>query len=214
MGKNAFGEQLAAMLQVASKYFGRNSGGLRRELEPRGHVEIGDLRYVGFVPDPNRAALAPDGAHVAYLRTAKSGLRLEIVDIDTPGRPASVDISTLALQPIRLAWADAGHVLVEVTSTDSLCFSADGKSAKLDEDNPGQHGSGKSRDAGPEAQPSPLQALAEEKLPHRKVTLLGSDDAGRRLLLVASGGGGPDRFFVLDRPNDLLYEVDRSDPSP
>jgi hypothetical protein len=44
-----FDTQLVAMAQEASKYFGRDSHGLARELLPEGHVEVGDLKTLGIV---------------------------------------------------------------------------------------------------------------------------------------------------------------------
>jgi hypothetical protein len=44
-----FDTQLVAMAQEASKYFGRDSHGLARELLPEGRVEVGDLKTLGIV---------------------------------------------------------------------------------------------------------------------------------------------------------------------
>jgi hypothetical protein len=45
---NDFEKQLAAMTQEASKYFGRNSGGLIRKELPEGHVEIGEQKILDY----------------------------------------------------------------------------------------------------------------------------------------------------------------------
>jgi hypothetical protein len=48
---NQFDKDLPAMAQYASKYFGQDSGGLIRGAVPFGHVEIGDVKSLGSVPD-------------------------------------------------------------------------------------------------------------------------------------------------------------------
>jgi len=48
---NRFNETVAAMLRRASRYFGQDSGRLVRQYEPEAHVIMGDLKFVGFVPD-------------------------------------------------------------------------------------------------------------------------------------------------------------------
>jgi hypothetical protein len=46
-----FDKDLPAMAQYASRYFGQDSGGLVRESIPFGHVDIGDLKSLGTVPE-------------------------------------------------------------------------------------------------------------------------------------------------------------------
>ena len=44
-----FDQQLTAMAQQASKYFGKDSHGLVRENLPEGRVELGELKTLGTV---------------------------------------------------------------------------------------------------------------------------------------------------------------------
>jgi hypothetical protein len=48
---NAFDDKLAAMTEKASEFFGRDSGGLRREDLPEGKVSIGAVKSLGVVTD-------------------------------------------------------------------------------------------------------------------------------------------------------------------
>jgi len=48
---HAFDRELAAMAQAASRYFGRDSHGLRRQPLPETHVELGELQVLGYDPD-------------------------------------------------------------------------------------------------------------------------------------------------------------------
>jgi hypothetical protein len=45
-----FDEQLESMTRTASRFFGRNSDGLRRQSIPRGEVEMGELKILGSEP--------------------------------------------------------------------------------------------------------------------------------------------------------------------
>jgi hypothetical protein len=45
-----FAAVAAAMVQQASSYFGRSSGGLLRDVLPAGRVDIGTVRSLGEVP--------------------------------------------------------------------------------------------------------------------------------------------------------------------
>ena len=47
---NEFDKQLEAMAAFASKYFGQDSHGLRHDLVPEGHVEVGAVKSLGEVP--------------------------------------------------------------------------------------------------------------------------------------------------------------------
>lgn len=49
---NSFDESVAAMLKNASAYFGRESGKLVRGEELRGRVDLGELKFLGAVPEP------------------------------------------------------------------------------------------------------------------------------------------------------------------
>ncbi len=46
-----FSQQLAAMAKAAARYFGRNSNGLIHQAIRPGHVDLGDLKIIGVVPD-------------------------------------------------------------------------------------------------------------------------------------------------------------------
>jgi hypothetical protein len=46
---NRFGEQLNAMIDRASRYFGKDSGRLLRQFEYTSHVELGELKVLGEV---------------------------------------------------------------------------------------------------------------------------------------------------------------------
>jgi len=49
--RNAFDKALPIMAQYASRYFGQDSHGLLREMVPEGHVDIGDVKSIGTVPE-------------------------------------------------------------------------------------------------------------------------------------------------------------------
>jgi hypothetical protein len=46
-----FGKELPGMTQYASQFFGQDSHGLLRAPVPEGHVEIGDIKSLGSVPE-------------------------------------------------------------------------------------------------------------------------------------------------------------------
>lgn len=48
---NAFDKQLEAMTVQASRYFGKDSGGLTHDTLPQGTVEIGEVKSLGAVPE-------------------------------------------------------------------------------------------------------------------------------------------------------------------
>jgi hypothetical protein len=48
---NDFGKALPAMTQYASQYFGVDTNGLIRKPLPEGHVDIGETKTIGVVPD-------------------------------------------------------------------------------------------------------------------------------------------------------------------
>jgi hypothetical protein len=54
--RNAFDQQLAAMAQYASRYFGQDSHGLIRQPIPEGQVILGELKVVGVDPEKKGAA--------------------------------------------------------------------------------------------------------------------------------------------------------------
>ncbi len=47
---NGFDKELATMALYASRYFGRDSNGLRHDPVPEGRVEVGDVKDLGVVP--------------------------------------------------------------------------------------------------------------------------------------------------------------------
>lgn len=209
--RNQFDLQLAAMVRNASQYFGQDSHGLTHRSVPEGRVVVGEIKSLDVVPDsgPGDAALAPDGTHMAYLKREDHKLKLVIVEIDRPKRPAVAEISNLAQGPTPLRWADAGHILVAQSATESISFNLAGKRSEPDRRNASLLHAGGFQNSSSEPLPAEIQALVREKFPDREVVILGADNARRRLLLLVSGGAGPARFFIFDRPSDLLYEVGR-----
>jgi hypothetical protein len=57
---NKFNEAAGLMLSKASKYFGQNSGRLVQEFEREGKVNLGELKFIGVVPDPKSSPPAED----------------------------------------------------------------------------------------------------------------------------------------------------------
>jgi hypothetical protein len=49
--KNDFDKALQPMAQYASQFFGQATNGLVRTRLPEGHVDIGEVRSLGTVPD-------------------------------------------------------------------------------------------------------------------------------------------------------------------
>jgi hypothetical protein len=208
--RNRFDVQLKAMAIEASAYFGRDSLGLKHGPLPEGHVEIGELKSMDTVPNPGiSAALAPDGVHVAYLTKRENGLVLAIADIDRQESNSAGTVPSYNGQPVQLTWLDAGRIVVRLPSSDLLVFDDRGKRVDLDPRSVDRSLESFSQAAAGDEAATQVQALADGKLPGRKVVILGSDEAGHRFLLVASDRAGTERYFVYDRPNDLLYEVGR-----
>jgi hypothetical protein len=211
--RNQFDAQLKSMVLAASVYFGRDSFGLKHDPVPEGHVEIGDVRSLETVLDPNSSAvLSPNGARVAYLTKSKNGLDLAIADIDQQEFHSTGDIPNFDGQPVQLTWLDAGHVVLRLPSSEQLVFNDQGTRVDFNPQNIDPGFAGFSRAASDDASSSQVQGLVEGKLPDRKVVILGSDKALRRFLLIASEQTAAGRYFVYDRPNDLLYEIGRSVP--
>jgi hypothetical protein len=209
--QNRFDMQLKPMVLEASAYFGRDSFGLKHDPVPEGHVEIGDVKSLGAVPDPSTSAvLAPDGAHVAYLMKGKDGLELAVADLDRQELHSAGDIPYSNGQPIGLAWLDAGRVVAKLSGSELLVFNDRGERVDFDPQGIGPAFSGLAGSVADDASESRVQALAEEKLPDRKVVILGADKARRRYLLIATDQTATGRFFVYDRSDDLLYEIGRS----
>jgi hypothetical protein len=57
---HAFNEDLPAMAQYASQYFGQDSKGLVHKAVPYGKVDIGTVKSLGDVQEPAHAAAAPE----------------------------------------------------------------------------------------------------------------------------------------------------------
>jgi hypothetical protein len=208
---NEFDRQLPAMVQHASKFFGQDTHGLIHEQTPEGQVLLAELKSLGFLPEsgPARAALAPDGAHVAFLQEENNHLKLIIADIGRPKSPAAAEIFNSRPDSTSLQWADADHVLVGRSPATSVCFDLAGRRAEPDGKTSGLASAEASRDAAASSARANLPTLADEKFPDRQVTVLGADQAGHRFLLLVSGGAGSARYFVFDRSDDLLFEVGR-----
>lgn len=212
--RNRFDMQLKAMVLGASAYFGRDSLGLRHDPVPEGHVEIGEIKSLGSLSDPNgTAVLAPDGLHVAYLKKGEGGLELAIADIDRQEFCSAGELPMSNKQPLQLAWFDARQVVVKLPSSELLAFDSRGKHIDFDPRNIGPSFSGFSHTTADDTSTNQVLALVEEKLPDRKVTVLGSDKARSRFLLIATDRKSSGRLFVYDQPNDLLYEIGRVGPS-
>jgi hypothetical protein len=211
---NQFDKQLPQMALVASRYFGQDSGGLRHNAVPDGSVEIGAVKSLGAVDLPNFAVLDPDGTHVAYVRSVDSSPMLVIVDVDRPERMATAKMPSPGSLPNNVAWTEGGLVQVSMSSSESLGYDVDGRRRKI-----GGPGGGSASTTKPSAnlaapEIANVQKATSKKFPHRRVAVLGSDSQSHRFLLSVSGGAGSTRLFVLDQPNDLLFEVGLSGSSP
>jgi hypothetical protein len=209
--RNRFDVQLKAMALVASVYFGRDSLGLKHGTVPEGHVEIGAVKSLDTIPDPDTSAvLSPDGAHVAYLTKGKNGLELAIADLGQHDIHFAGAVSASGEGPVQLAWLDAGHVAVKLPSSEILAFGNQGKHVDLDPQILGSSFGGFSSTPVDESSTNQIQAIAQGKLPDRKVVILESDRRRNRYLLIASDRAGAGRFFVYDLKEDILYEIGRS----
>jgi hypothetical protein len=209
--RSRFDLQLKAMALVASVYFGRDSLGLRHGTVPEGHVEIGEVKSLDAIPNPNTSAvLSPDGEHVAYLTKGKNGWELTLAGISQPDVYSAGAIPESSGGLVQLAWLDSGHIVVKLPSSEILAFNCRGKHVEFDPRKIGSSFGGFSRALEDNSSTSQIQAIAQGKLPDRKVVLLASDDSRNRYLLMASDKAGAGRFFVYDRPTDLLYEIGRS----
>ncbi|HEY1793452.1 MAG TPA: hypothetical protein VGG34_11085 [Opitutaceae bacterium] len=208
--RNQFDRQLRAMALGASPYFGRDSHGLLHRPVPEGRVEIGEAKAVEGRPGPGAsAALAPDGTHVAYLEKRGDGLELAIAGLDTREVHLAGPVPESDGKPVRLAWLDADRVAVRLPSSELLAFDSRGNRIDVDPriagpvfDLPRALMGGKAD--------SEARAAAEGKFPHRRVVVLGSDASRSRYLLLATDGAGTGRYFVYDRPTDLLYGIGKS----
>jgi hypothetical protein len=206
--RNRFDLQLKAMVQAASAYFGRDSFGLKHDLVPIGRVIIGEVKSLDTIAPSDGAALAPDGAHVAYLKGDQTTRCLVIVDVDNPEQIAVTKYPSLGAVE-RIRWTDSRHVVVTLASSQSVTFDLDGRQAG--KDNPGTEAGLSDFSARVRTE---IQTLAERKFPHRTVSIINADGRLRRFLLAISNGEDPVRFYVFDRNDDLLFEVGREAVAP
>jgi hypothetical protein len=208
--RNQFDAQLGPMALEASEYFGQDSRGLRYGPVPEGHVEIGEVTSIGILPDPSgSAALASDGVNVAYLTKGEKGLELHIADVDRQEVHSTGPLPpSIGLAP-RMSWFDPGRLLIRLPSSEVLAFDCNGRRVDFDPRRLDASFAGFARTTAVDASFVQVQAIAGEKLPDRKVVILESDRDRRRYLLIASDLAGVARFFVYDRPNDLMYDLGR-----
>jgi hypothetical protein len=205
--RNRFDVQLKGMALSASAYFGQDSFGLRRERVPEGRVEIGEVRSLEATPPPpGSPALAPDGAHVAYLTRSKIGLELAIADVDRGKTSVAGGVPDYGGKPLELAWIGGDRVVVTMSGTAVWAYDV-GRRTDLDPRTAGQSPRPPSPSMADETQAGEARTLVEAKLPDRSVVVLGFDQLRHRFLVRAADGGGGERFFVYDRANDLLYEL-------
>jgi hypothetical protein len=208
--RNRFDMQLKPMAIEASSYFGQDSLGLRRDPVLEGRVEIGKIESMDTMPEPNPSAvLAPDGAHVAYLLRGEHGMELGIGDIDRQEFHSAGDLSGFNGRSVQLEWLDSGRIAIRFNNSELLVFNDQGRRVDFDPRSINPSFAGPIHAIGDDPSAGQVRTLAEGKLPDRKVVVLASDNARHRYLLIASDQAGVGRFFVYDRPNDLLYEIGR-----
>jgi hypothetical protein len=141
-------------------------------------------------------ALSPDGVHVAYLQWDSPFIRVVVVNLDDPGKASYLNIGDRGPAPLTLSWADAGKVELRQDG---------GTIADLPVDPaPPAHSPAPPR---PAVIPPADEAAIRRALPHRSISLLGSDEAGRRILLFADDASVTGRYFVYDLARGLLFEI-------
>jgi hypothetical protein len=204
--RNLFDKRLGALAENASAYFGQNSNGLIHKAVPAGFVHIGQVSSLEFPSAADVAAVAGDGAHMAYIKRQGSESRLVVVDVDSPDGLVVTRVPA-SEGPARVAWDDSTHVRVTLASDEVLSFDIDARSW-----------SAASTEKAPENRDvfhkDETKARLAEKFPHRTVEVLGSDKAGRRYLLVVSGAKGAARYYMFDSQDDVLVDVGRSSFTP
>jgi hypothetical protein len=205
--RNLFDKRLGALAENASAYFGQDGNGLVHKAVPVGFVRIGQMSSLEFPTEPEAAALAGDGAHVAYLRRERSETGLAVVDVDKPEETVFAKIPGGA-EPARIAWSDPEHIRVTLVSAGAATFDTRSLSwsAAPADSAPAGHPTAARDDA--------MLARVEGKFPHRNVEILGSDNRGRRYLLAVSGTKGPARYYLFDNEDDVLVDVGRSSRAP
>jgi hypothetical protein len=204
--RNLFDKRLGAMAENASAYFGQNSNGLIHKAVPMGFVRIGQISSLEFPSAADAAAVAGDGTHMVYLKREGSESGIVVVDVD---RPDGLVVSRIPASeaPARVAWDDSTHIRVTLTSAEVLAFDINAKSWSTA---PAE----RTAEIGNTLKNDEMQAKVAQKFPHRSVTVLGSDQAGRRYLLVVSGTKGVGRYYLFDSQDDLLVDVGRSALAP
>ena len=204
--RNLFDKRLGAMAENASAYFGQNSNGLVHKAVPVGFVHIGQIRSLEFPVASDAAAVAGDGAHMAYLKREGSESGVVVVDVD---RPDGLVVSRIPASeiPARVSWDDSTHIRVTLASSEVLAFDINARTWSAA---PAE----KAAETGNVPGKDEIQARAAEKFPHRTVAVLGSDKAGRRYLLAVSGTKGIGRYYMFDSQDDILVDVGRSSLAP
>jgi len=205
--RNQFDKRLGALADSASAYFGQNSNGLVHKAVPAGFVHIGPIRSLEFPTGPAAAALANDGAHMAFLKSEGSVGRLAVVDVDRPDGVFFVRIPS-GDTPARIAWSDSARIRITLTSTDVLTFDTVARSWSAPM--AGQA----TADRETVINQDEMQAKVEGKFPHRATVILDSDSAGRRYLLAVADTKGATRYYVYDNKDDVLVDVGRSGRTP
>jgi hypothetical protein len=206
---NAFDEQLPSIVRNASLYFGQDTRSLVRPAIREGQVILGETRSLGAMPelDLGSASLAPDGAHVAYIQEENQRWRLIIACIDRSERPAMVEMDRSYRDVPGVDWADARHVLVSPKTSKAIIFNLVGDRSEPTNAIAGRVPSAAYRPGADDPAYKQLYSLINQKLPDRQVAVMEADQVKHRFLLLVSGGGGPDRYFVYDHTDDLLYEI-------
>jgi hypothetical protein len=206
--RNQFDKRLEAMASVAAGYFGEDTRGIVHRDVPTGRVIIGEVRSLETVTVSDLADLAPDGVHVAYLGSDRATPGLEIVDVDNPGHFTFTKYPGLD-SAVGIRWTDSKNLVVSLPSAQSVGFDVEGTLAGV---------SGLGTDAAQSSLPASIRAdihsRAEEKFPHRTVSIIEGDKRLSRFLLAVSSGQGPARLYVFDLNEDLLFDVGRVTATP
>jgi hypothetical protein len=205
--RNLFDKRLGALAENASAFFGQDSNGLVYKAVPVGFVHIGQIRSLEFPTASDAAAVAGDGAHMAYFVRKGPDSGLVVVDVD---RPEGVIVTRIPASetPARVVWSDSTHVRVTLASAEALAFDTSARSWSAAPTDTG------AAVQGAVPRPDDMQARVEGKFPHRTVAILGSDKAGRRFLLAVSGAKGAARYYIFDSQDEILVDVGRSSRTP
>jgi hypothetical protein len=153
-------------------------------------------------------ALSPDGLRVAYVQWDSPFVRIVVVNLAEPGRTNYFRLGKSGIDPVTISWRTP--LSIELRRGDAVVATFMADSTSL----PSGQLSESRRPSLPPLDESKLMPLLQQKLPHRTLSLVNSDDAGTRVLLFAAGARDGGRFFVYDRTEDLLFEVARRKSSP